>query len=96
MRETCEDVAPRGLQMRWQSQALLCLQEVNCAMFQVSNSLVEEVNTVQLVRFQASEAFLVNMFVDAQLCALHAKRVTLMPRDIQLAKRLRGDPVLRQ
>ena len=45
--------------------------------------------------WQAAEAFLVHLFNDAQLCAIHAKRVTLMPRDIQLAKRLRGDHVLR-
>ncbi|KAJ2828058.1 centromeric DNA-binding histone H3-like protein cse4, partial [Coemansia sp. 'formosensis'] len=34
---------------------------------------------------EASEAFLVHLFEDANLCALHAKRVTIMQRDIQLA-----------
>ena len=38
----------------------------------------------------ASEAYLVNLFEDANLCALHAKRVTLMQKDILLARRLRG------
>jgi histone H3 len=40
---------------------------------------------------EASEAFLVKLFEDTQLCALHAKRVTIMPRDIHLARRLRGE-----
>lgn len=39
---------------------------------------------------EASEAYLVHLLSDAYLCSLHAKRVTLMPRDIQLIKRLRG------
>ncbi|XP_041825534.1 histone H3-like centromeric protein A [Melanotaenia boesemani] len=39
---------------------------------------------------EAAEAFLVMLLSDANLCAIHAKRVTLFPRDIQLARRLRG------
>ncbi|XP_051794880.1 histone H3-like centromeric protein A [Acanthochromis polyacanthus] len=39
---------------------------------------------------EAAEAFLVMIFADANLCAIHAKRVTLFPRDIQLARRIRG------
>ncbi|KAF8812530.1 histone-fold-containing protein [Phlegmacium glaucopus] len=51
--------------LRWQSSALLALQE-------------------------ATEAYLVHLFEDANLCAFHAKRVTIMTRDIQLARRIRG------
>lgn len=39
---------------------------------------------------EASEAYLIGYFQDANLCAIHAKRVTLMPRDFQLVRRLRG------
>lgn len=39
---------------------------------------------------EAAEAFLVHLFEDTNLCALHAKRVTIMQKDIQLARRLRG------
>ncbi|XP_071321939.1 histone H3-like centromeric protein A isoform X3 [Trachinotus anak] len=39
---------------------------------------------------EAAEAFLVMLFSDANLCAIHAKRVTVFPRDIQLARRIRG------
>ncbi|MED6278317.1 hypothetical protein CHARACLAT_022512 [Characodon lateralis] len=39
---------------------------------------------------EAAEAFLVLLLSDANLCAIHAKRVTVFPRDIQLARRIRG------
>ncbi|KII95099.1 hypothetical protein PLICRDRAFT_98259, partial [Plicaturopsis crispa FD-325 SS-3] len=54
-----------GSGLRWQSSAILALQE-------------------------ATEAFLVHLFEDANLCAIHAKRVTIMQRDLQLARRIRG------
>ena len=49
--------------LRFQSAAILCLQE-------------------------AAEAYLVGLFEDTNLCAIHAKRVTIMPNDIQLARRI--------
>lgn len=51
--------------LRWQSTALMCLQE-------------------------AAESYLVHLFEDVNLCAIHAKRVTIMQRDMQLARRIRG------
>jgi histone H3 len=40
---------------------------------------------------EASEAYLTSLFEDTNLCAIHAKRVTIMPKDMQLARRIRGD-----
>jgi len=40
---------------------------------------------------EATEAHLVNLFADTCLCAIHGRRVTIMPKDIQLARRLRGE-----
>jgi len=40
---------------------------------------------------EASEAYLVTLFEDSYLCAIHAKRVTLMPKDMVLARRIRGE-----
>jgi len=40
---------------------------------------------------EAAEAYLVDLFEDTNLCAIHAKRVTIMPQDIQLARRIRGE-----
>ena len=64
--------------------------------------LVQEIGQQFLpsVRFQgtavmalqeAAEAYLVSLFKDRNLCTIHAKRVTLMPKDLQLAKRIRGE-----
>ena len=52
--------------LRFQSAAILCLQE-------------------------AAEAYLVGLFEDTNLCTIHAKGVKIMPRDIQLARRIRGE-----
>lgn len=56
----------RASEFRFQSQALLALQE-------------------------ASEAYVVGLFEDTNLCAIHAKRVTIMKKDLQLAIRIRGE-----
>ena len=40
---------------------------------------------------EASEDYLVTLLEDANPLAIHAKHVTLQPRDIQLARRIRGD-----
>ena len=42
---------------------------------------------------EAAEAYLVTLFEDTVLCAIHAKRVTVMPKDMQLARRIRGEHV---
>jgi histone H3-like centromeric protein A len=66
VREVAQEILPSGSEeFRWQSQAIMALQE-------------------------ATEAFLVHLFEDTNLCAIHAKRVTIMQKDIQLARRLRG------
>jgi hypothetical protein len=44
-----------------------------------------------LLLYQASEAYLVGLFEDTNLCAIHAKRVTIMPKDMQLARRIRSE-----
>ena len=54
--------------LRFQSAAILCLQE-------------------------AAEAYLVGLFEDTNLCAIHAKQVTIMPKDIQLARQIQGERV---
>ena len=40
---------------------------------------------------EASEAYLVGLFEDTNLAAIHTKRVTIMPKDIQPARRIRGE-----
>lgn len=64
VKEVCSEFVGSE-QLRWQSTAILALQE-------------------------AAEAFLVHLFEDTNLCAIHAKRVTIMAKDMQLARRIRG------
>jgi len=63
VRSICVDL---DHEIRFQSQALLALQE-------------------------ASEAYIVGVFEDTNLCAIHANRVTVMKKDMDLARRIRGD-----
>ena len=42
---------------------------------------------------EAAEAYLVELFEDTNLCAIQARRVTIMPKDIQLARRIRGERI---
>jgi histone H3 len=62
-------------------------------------SIIRENNNVSDIRFQgpalasiqeALESYLVGLFEDAMLCASHAKRVTVLPRDIALVNKLRS------
>jgi histone H3 len=48
-------------------------------------------STAILALQEATEAYLVGLFEDTNLCAMHAKRVTIQPKDMQLARRIRGD-----
>jgi len=63
VRAICEGIDG---QMRFQSQALIALQE-------------------------AAEAYLTGLFEDSNLCAIHANRVTVMKKDLELARRIRGE-----
>ena len=68
---------------------------------EIARDLMHETyNNARDLRFQSSaifalqeatEAYLVSLFEDTNLNAIHAKRVTIMPKDIQLARRLRGE-----
>jgi len=66
----------------------------------VMSSRIHEMKNSDDMRFQsaaigalqaASESYLTQLFEDVNICAIHAKRVTIMPKDIMLALRLRGD-----
>ena len=48
-------------------------------------------STAILALQEATEAYLVNLFEDTNLCCIHAKRVTISPKDMQLARRIRGE-----
>ena len=41
---------------------------------------------------EGAEAYMVGLLEDANLLVIHARRITVQPRDIQLARRIRGEP----
>ena len=43
---------------------------------------------------ESAEIFLISLLEDTNLCAIHAKRVTIFPKDMQLARKLRNDRVM--
>ena len=47
-------------------------------------------STAMLALQEAAEAYLINVFEWTNLAAIHAKRVTIMPKDMKLAMRIRG------
>ena len=57
---------------------------------EMSNVSYRWQGTAILALQEAAEAHLVGLFEDCNLCAIHAKRVTIQPKDMQLARRLRG------
>lgn len=48
-------------------------------------------STTLLALQEATEAYITSVDEDTNLCAIHARRVTIMPKDIQLARRIRGE-----
>ena len=60
--------------LRYTAESLLALQEA----------------TEDFLVHLFDDCNLVGLFEDANLCAIHAKRVTIMPKDLQLARRIRG------
>lgn len=68
----------------------------------VVREIAEGMNQIDGIRFQsnallalqeASEAYLVGLFEDTNLCAIHAGRMTIMTKDMHLARRIRGERV---
>jgi histone H3 len=80
--------------LRFQSNALLAVIlyppiHPSFTLESVREQLKGIVRWIQLQ--EASEAYLTGLFEDTNLCAIHAKRVTIMPKDLQLARRIRGE-----
>ncbi|KAK5539449.1 histone H3.1 [Exophiala sp. CCFEE 6169] len=88
---------------RYQKSTVLLIWFVNTTSLKLPfQRLVREIaqDFKSDLRFQSSaigalqesvEAYLVYLFEDTTLCAIHAKRVTIQSKDIQLARRLRGE-----
>ncbi|KAF2773529.1 putative centromere protein Cse4 [Teratosphaeria nubilosa] len=66
------------------------VREISLNMAPISSGVTRwQSQAIQALQ-EAAEAFLVHLFEDTNLCAIHAKRVTIMQKDLQLARRIRG------
>uniref|UniRef100_A0A7S2UTN4 Core Histone H2A/H2B/H3 domain-containing protein n=1 Tax=Fibrocapsa japonica TaxID=94617 RepID=A0A7S2UTN4_9STRA len=88
-------VALREIRRYQKSTELLLRKEPFQRLVRELISDISYYNRVQasalLAMQEATEAYLVTLFEDASMCAIHAKRVTVFPRDLQLARRIRGE-----
>lgn len=82
---------------RYQRSANLLINKTSfhCLVTEIASDVFQRdyrfQSTAVLALQEASEAHLIGLFEDSNLCALHAKRVTLMRKDMQLARRIRGE-----
>jgi histone H3 len=88
VREIAQVDLGRG-DIRFQSAALNALQEATEAY--MVGLFEDSMYLVVLIFFTARTNVFVNLRHTANLCAIHAKRVTIMPKDIQLARRIRAE-----
>ena len=58
---------------------------------QVHNPYLRFQSGAILALQKSAEAYLVGLLEDTNLCAIHARRVTIMPKDMQLAQQIRGE-----
>ena len=86
--------ASREIQGYQKATSLLILKK---AFFRVVSEILQQERgwfriwaSVLLALHKAAEAYLVRLMKDRQLCVIHTKHITLIPKDIQLARRIRG------
>ena len=65
-------------------------QHLVCKIYQIFKSDLQMQSTALLVLQEALEAYPIHLFEDFNECAIHAKRVRIMPKDMQLARCIRG------
>ena len=73
---------------------LICklpFQYLVCEILQGLNMELRVTPAMVMVLQEAAEAYLVQLLEDSNLCAIHAKRVTIQPKDIQLARQVHGE-----
>ncbi len=67
------------------------LQDLQNLIIGVRNDVGHFQATLLLAKQESAEAFSVGIFEDANLCAIHARRVTIMTKDMQLSLQMRGE-----
>ncbi|XP_038559477.1 histone H3.3-like [Micropterus salmoides] len=87
----CEVIALREIR-RYQKSTELLIRKLPFEIAEDFKTDLRFQSSAVMTLQEASEAYLVGLFEDTwAVCAIHAKRVTIMPKDIQLARRIRGE-----
>ena len=76
------------------TELLICKLPFQCLVREIAQDFKTDLrfqSSAVMALQEASENYLVGLFEDTNLCAIHAKRVTIMPKDLQLARRIRGE-----
>jgi histone H3 len=81
--DRCNDHVPK-----WPLLPFLCLV---CKLAQEHRSDLQFQSTAVFTLQEASEAYLVGLYEDTNLCTIYAKCVTIMPKDMQLACHIQGE-----
>ena len=81
---------------RYQKMTELLIRKLpfNCLVWEIAQDFKTDLcfqSTAIIALQEAAEAYLVGLFEDTNLCATHAKRVTIMQKDIQLARQIYGE-----
>lgn len=74
------------------TKLLICMMSFQCLVCEIAHNFKTDLrfqSNVVLALQKTVEAYLVGLFEDTNLCTIHAKRVTIMPKDIKLARRFR-------
>eukprot|EP00804_Cyclotella_cryptica_P003869 CCRYP_015750-RA/>CCRYP_015750-RA protein AED:0.06 eAED:0.02 QI:0/-1/0/1/-1/0/1/0/139 len=73
---------------------LICKLPFQCFLREVTQDFRGDMHytaTALAASQEASEAYLIGLMEDTNLCAIHARRVTIMPKDMQLSRRIRKE-----
>ena len=70
---------------RYQKSSELLIRRIVREIAQAHNPYLQFQSGTILALQESAEAYLVGLLEDSNLCAIHAKRVTIMPKDMQLA-----------
>ena len=44
-----------------------------------------------LALYEAAESYIIHIFEDTNLCVIHARHIMIMPKDMKLARKIRGE-----
>lgn len=87
-------IAPTHRQYQRSTELLISQKSFKRLVVEITKELrcsIKYQKAALLAMQEACEAYLVHLFEDTNMCAIHANRTTITVRDMQLARRIRGE-----